>query len=162
MPDGTSQLGKIDAAIAAEGGTTDPFTGTFSFQYTRDSAHLLRKPLFGVLSPADPSFGFTFATNYTWQAKLGWTLVKYKFPVLGQYFEFSLDQSVARQFGEQSKERAVIADLLQGQLKYQIAKSNIALAGEVGIAGSRLDTGKWQLGFDGAIKLVWEIDFAFK
>jgi hypothetical protein len=162
MPDGTSQLGKIDTQIAAEGGTAEPFAGTFTFQYTRDSCHLLRQPLFSVLSPSDPSFSFQFATNYTWQAQLGWTLVNRKFMVIGQYLDFSLEQSVARQFGEKSKERAVIANMLQGQLKYKILKSHIYAAIEGGFAASHQDDGKWKVGLNGAFKIGWEIDFVFK
>lgn len=162
MPDGTSKLGKIATQIAAEGGTADPFVGTFTFQYTRDSCHLLRQPLFRVLSPADPSVQLKFATDYTWQAQLGWTLIHRKFDAFGYHLEFSLQQSIGRQFGAESKESAFIASLLAGEVKYPIAKSNLAVAIEGAFAGRHQDDKVWKVTFDGSFKFVWEFDAVFK
>lgn len=162
MPDGTSQLGKIDAAIAAEGATGEPFTGAFTYQYVRDGFHLLPQPLFSVLSPSDPNLQLKFTTNWHWQALLGWTLLKRNFVLLGQHLEFSMEQSIGAEFGPGSKEHGFIATLLQGQVKYPVTRSNIYLAAEVGFSGAPSDDKNWKLGFDGAIKIGWEFDVAFK
>ena len=69
--------GQIDLQAAAQGDTSGSVLGTFTVQYTRDGFHLLPQPLFGCLDIYDPALQFQFATDHSWQAQFGWTLLKH-------------------------------------------------------------------------------------
>jgi len=163
--DGGSQthLGQIDTQAAAQGDTSGSFVGQFTVQFTKDNFHLLDQPLFGRLNLYDPSLEFQFATDYTWQLQAGWTLMKWKWDLLGIHFDNSLQQAVARQFGNTSKESAWIMNLAQGQSQIPLARSNIYLFAQGTFYGRRNDDdGRWKFGLQGTIGVGWQLEAVFQ
>src|ERR1051326_8586011 len=141
--------GQIDQQAALQGDTSGSVVGTFTVQYTRDGFHLLPQPLFGSLNIYDPALQFQFATDHSWQAQFGWTLLKHRWDVFGQHLDFSLQQAVSRQFGTDSSQSAWIANLLQGQAQVPVKKSNIYLFAQGSFYGRANDDSTWSAGFQG-------------
>ncbi len=160
--DGGTHLGQIDLQAAGQGDTSGGFVGQFTVQYTRDGFHLAPQPLFGVLNIYDPSLQFQFATDHTWQAQFGWTLLKHQWDVFGQHLDFSLQQAVSRQFGPSAQESAWIANLLQGQAQVPVAKSNVYLFAQGTFYGRRNDDSSWGAGFQGTLGVGWQLEAVFR
>lgn len=160
---GTSNthLGQIDLQAAAQGDTSGSFTGTFTVQFTRDNFHLLQQPLFGCLNIYDPSLQLQFATDHTWQAQFGWTLFKHQWQRFGTHIDFSLQQAVSRQFGQDSHESAWIANLLQGQAQIPISRSNVYMFAQGTFYGRRNDDSSWSAGFQGTLGVGWQLEALF-
>lgn len=154
--------GQIDYQAAAQGDTSGSVTGSFSLQYTCKGFHQLPQPLFRHLGILDPALQVQFATDHTWQAQFGWTLLQHQWEVFGQQLDLSLQQSVARQFGESSSQSAWIANLLQGQAQVTPKSSSINFFAQVGFYGRRNDDGTWQAGFQGTIGVGVELEVLFK
>lgn len=164
MTNGESRthLGQIDLQAAAQGDTSSSFVGTFTVQFTRDNFHLLQQPLFGRLNVYDPSLQLQFATDHTWQAQFGWTLLKHKWDVFGQHLDLSLQQAVSRQFGPTAPESAWIVNLLQGQAQVPVARSNIYLFAQGTFYGRRNDDTTWAAGLQGTIGIGWQLEATFQ
>jgi hypothetical protein len=155
-------LGQIDLQAAAQGDTSGGFTGQFTVQFTRDNFHLLAQPLFGRLNIYDPSLQLQFATDHTWQAQFGWTLMKRQWDLFGLHFDFSLQQAVSRQFGPDSKESAWIMNVLQGQVQTPIRQSNVYMFAQGTFYGRRDDNdASWHGGFQGTIGVGWQLEAVF-
>lgn len=158
---GTTHLGQIDQQAAAQGDTAGSFVGQYTIQFTRDNFHLLQQPLFGYLDIQDPSLQLQFATDHTWQAQFGWTLFKHQWSVFGNQLDFSLQQSVARQFGPDAAQSAWIANLLQGQAQIPVKHSNIYMFAQGTFYGRRNDDSTWGAGLQGTIGIGWQIEATF-
>jgi hypothetical protein len=157
-----THLGQIDLQAAAQGDTSGSFVGTVTVQYTRDNFHLLPQPLFHVLPVTDPSLQLQFATDHSWQAQFGWTLLKRQWPLFGSHLDFSLQQAVSRQFGVSSAESAWIANLLQGQAQFPISHSNLYAFAQATFYGRRNDDGTWAAGLQGTIGIGWQLEAVFQ
>ncbi|OLF19228.1 hypothetical protein [Actinophytocola xanthii] len=155
------QYGAVSAEAAAEGDTSEGFEATMTFAYTQNDVHLLSRPLFGLVNPSDPAFSFTYSTDFTWQAKFGWTLVQRSWRALGSQLELSLEQGVAHQFGHDSTEHAWVVDFLQGGVKYPVRRSNLYLFGEVGFSGRYNSAGAWTAGFTTGLGVGIELETLF-
>jgi len=153
--------GQIDLQAAAQGDTSGSVVGTFTVQYTRSDFHLLPQPLFGCLNIYDPALQFQFATDHSWQAQFGWTLLKSRWDVFGQHVDLSLQQAVSRQFGTDSSQSAWIANLLQGQAQVPIKGSNIYMFGQGTFYGRRNDDTTWAAGFQGTLGIGWQLEAHF-
>jgi hypothetical protein len=153
--------GAIAVEAAAEGDTSSGFEGTMTFEFAFNDFHLLRRPLFGLLNPSDPAFSFTYSTDFTWQARFGWTLVQRSWPALGSHLEFSLEQGIGAQFGHDSSEHAWIVDFLQGGVKYPVRRSNIYLFGQVGFSGQYNGASGWTAGFTTGLGVGIELETLF-
>lgn len=152
---------QIDLQAAAQGDTAGSFVGQFTLQYTRSGFHLLPQPLFGTLNILDPSLQLQFATDHTWQAQFGWTLLQHQWKPFGHKLDFSLQQAVARQYGPTAKETAWIANLLQAQAQTPIASSNVYLFAQGTFYGRRNDDHTWGAGLQGTVGVGWQIDVTF-
>jgi hypothetical protein len=150
-------LGQVDVQAFPPGET---ITGTFSMSYSFPTIHELPQPVFGAMSVLNPTLQFGFATDQTWQAQLGWTLVKRQWSVLGQRLDVSLQQSVARQFGPTAAETMWVANLLQGQLQSQPSRAGVYVYLQGGFFGRRTDERAWSAGFQGTLGLGWQFDIA--
>lgn len=157
MPDGgpVTSIGQIDVQVMPPGET---FTGNFQLTYNVPTIHTLPQPLFRAMDALHPSLQWTLATDHTWQAQLGWTLLKRQWLVLGERLEFSLQQSIGRQFGDSSAERAFIANLLQGQLQTQPDRSGVYLFAQGTWFGRRTDENTFVTGFQATIGCGWQFD----
>jgi len=151
-----TDLVKIDVQAFPPGET---ITGTFSLTYSFPKIHQLPQPLFGAMSVLNPTLQFGFATDQTWQAQIGWTLIKRQWSVLGQRLDFSLQQSVARQFGPSAAETMWVANLLQGQLQTEPNRAGVYLSLQGSFLGRRTDERVWSAGFQGMLGLGWQFDF---
>lgn len=158
---GDTHLGQIDLQAAAQGDTAGSFVGQFTVQYTRDNFHLLPQPLFRYIDPQDPSLQFQFATDYSWQVQFGWTLLKRKWDVLGTHIDFSLQQAVSRQFGQDSKQSAWIVNLAQGQAQVPVKSSNVYLFMQGTFYGRRNDDTSWGGGLQGTLGFGWQLEATF-
>ncbi len=157
----TQQQGAISVEAAAEGDTSEGFEGTMTFEFNFGDFHLLPRPLFGLINPSDPAFSISYSTNFSWQAKFGWTLLQRSWPAFGSHLEFSLEQGIGAQFGHDSTEHAWIVDFLQGGVKYPIRRSNIYLFGEVGFSGQYNHAGGWTAGFTTGLGVGIELETVF-
>ena len=157
----TPPHGAISAEAAAEGDTSEGFEGTMTFEFTFNDFHLLSQPLFGLIDPSDSAFSFKYSTDFTWQARFGWTLVQRSWPVFGKHLEFSLEQGIAAQFGQNSTEHAWVLDFLQGGVKYPVRSSNIYLFGDVGFSGKYNQAGAWTAGFTTDFGIGIELETLF-
>lgn len=155
MTDPVIDLGHVDVQAFPPGET---ITGTFSLSYSLPEIHLLPQPVFGAMSVLSPQLSFGFATDHTWQAQLGWTLIKRQWSVLGQRLDFSMQQSVARQFGSSAAETMWIANLLQGQVQTQPNRAGVYGFVQGTFFGRRTDERAWSAGFQGMIGLGWQFD----
>lgn len=155
-------VGSIDLQAAAQGDTAGSFVGQFTVQFTKDDFHLLPQPLFGSLDIMDPSLQFQFSTDHSWQAQLGWTMLKTKWSVVGTHLDLSLQQSVARQFGTDSSQSAWVANLVQGQAQWAIPHaSNLYLFLQGTFYGQRADDGQWRSGLQGTFGIGWQLQASF-
>lgn len=150
-----TNLGQVDVQAFPPGET---ITGTFSLSYSLPEIHQLPQPVFGAMSVLNPQLQFGFATDHTWQAQLGWTLIKRQWSMLGQRLDFSMQQSVARQFGPSAAETMWMANLLQGQLQTQPNRAGVYGFVQGSFFGRRTDENTWSAGLQGMIGLGWQFD----
>ncbi len=118
--------------------------------------------MFGSLDIYDPSLQLQFATDHSWQAQFGWTLLKHRWDVFGQHLDFSLQQAVSRQFGVDSSQSAWMANLLQGQAQMPVKQSNIYMFAQVSFYGRRNDDATWAAGFTGTVGIGWQLEAHFR
>lgn len=152
-------LGQLDVQVFPPG---EFVTGSFSVAYSHPEIHKLPQPLFGAMSVLNPTLQFGFSTDHTWQAQLGWTLVKRQWSVLGRRLDASLQQSIARQFGASAAETRWIGNLLQGQLQSQPSKAGVYMYLQGSFFGLRTDERSWQAGFQGMLGVGWQFDFSVR
>ncbi len=158
MTDPVIDLGQVDVQAFPPGET---ITGNFSVTYSFPEIHTLPQPVFGAMSVLNPTLQFGFATDHTWQAQLGWTLIKRQWSVLGERLDFSLQQSVSRQFGPSAAETTWVANLLQGQLQTQPNRAGVYMYLQGSFFGRRTDESTWSAGFQGTLGVGWQFDLAF-
>lgn len=150
-----TDLGQVDIQAHPPGET---FTGHFQIAFQGNDVHLLPQPLFGQLNLYDPTLQFSFDTDHSWQAQIGWTLFKHQWTIVGQHLDFSLQQSIARQYGDSAKETMWVANLLQGHIQTQPDRAGVYVFMEGAFTGQRTDAHVWSAGFEGNIGLGWQFD----
>jgi hypothetical protein len=165
MADGSGPHGQIDAQIAAQGDTSSgSATGTLTTQITLADWHLLNQPILH-LNILDPSVQFQFATDRTWQAQLGWGLLKREWPRFTNKLSFGVQQAVARQFGENSSQSAWVFNILQGQGQVDITKiqtSTLYIFAQTTFYASRQDDGNWRAGFQQTVGFGLQLEMLFR
>jgi len=82
--------------------------------------------------------------------------------VLGERLDFSLQQSVSRQYGPSAAETMWVANLLQGQLQTQPSRSGVYMYLQGSFFGRRTDENTWSAGFQGMLGVGWQFDLSFR
>lgn len=165
MGDDDGPHGQIDAQIAAQGDTSSgSAAGTLTTQITLADWHLRDKPIIG-LNILDPSVQFQFATDRTWQAQLGWGLLKREWPQFTNKLSLSVQQSVARQFGENAMQSGWVLNILQGQGQVDITKiqsSTLYVFAQTSFFATRQDDGNWRAGFQQTVGFGLQLEMFFR
>lgn len=142
--DTSAPVGSLSVGVGEQYDSIDKFTTQVTIQYTKNDFHLAPTSLFGQLNIMDPALSIQFASDYTWQTQLGWTVLKHSWSGVAGNLDVSLQQAVGYQFAQQPDQQALVLQLLQGQADYTVPKvSFLHVQLSAGMVVERSGTGKW-------------------